>query len=236
MAVTPLYRRVDELIRELIGSGKLAPGDLIPSESQLATELDVSIGTVRKAIDSLVQERLLYRHQGKGTYVSRIDFNNSLFRFFSYGGAAGTDIRIHKETPVREIIQGDKAICDKLNVKTGSELIYIKRIGYAGEQVILVEKCWWVADAVPGLKDESIHIPDLMYAVIEDSMGVPVIRAEETLTAGVCDKKTADVLGLAERDPIVVLMRSTYTLNDKKIEYRITHGRADKFSYKTEIR
>jgi len=74
----PLYQVVEDHIRELIDGGTLVPGDLIPSEPQLAKQLDVSQGTVKKAIDNLVWERRLFRHQGKGTYVSNIDFNNSL--------------------------------------------------------------------------------------------------------------------------------------------------------------
>ena len=86
----PLYRVVEDYLMAFIDSGELVSGDLIPSEPQLAATLGVSQGTVKKAIDNLVWEKKLYRHQGKGTYVSRIDFNDSLFRYFSYGGADGT--------------------------------------------------------------------------------------------------------------------------------------------------
>lgn len=78
----PLYRMVEDHIRTLISTGRLIPGDLIPSESQLAKVLNVSAGTIKKAITNLVWEQLLFRHQGKGTYVSRVDFENNLFRFF----------------------------------------------------------------------------------------------------------------------------------------------------------
>ena len=232
----PLYRCVEQYIRERIDSGELIPGDLIPSESQLANTLHVSVGTVRKAVDILVHQRLLYRHQGKGTYVSRIDFNNSLFRFFTYGTHTGEDIRIQKETPVRKNIKGPKEICSKLGVRANSKLTYIERIGYSEDQPILLEKSWWVPNAVPALQDDATHIPDLLYAVVEDKLRVPVVRAEETLTAESADKKTASILHVNVGDPIVVLMRLTFSVNDKPIEYRVTNGRADKFSYKTEIR
>lgn len=236
MTIKPLYRRVEEYIRGKIDSGELIPGDLIPSESQLASTLEVSIGTVRKAVDTLVHQRILYKHQGKGTYVSRIDFNNSLFRFFSYGTHSGEDIRIHKETPVRKSIKGSKEICSKLGVRANSKLTYIERIGYSEDQPVLLEKSWWIPKVVPALQDDATHIPDLLYAVIEDKLNVPVVRAEETLTAESADRKTARILGVNVGDPIVVLMRLTFSINDTPIEYRVTNGRADKFSYKTEIR
>lgn len=234
--MNPLYKSVEAHIRDQIAAGDLIPGDLIPSEPQLATQLNVSQGTVKKAIDNLAKEKLLYRHQGKGTYVSRIDFNNSLFRFFSYGNERGRDIRIHKETPLRKIKRAPAIICRCLKLPTGSQVLYIERIGLVADEPVLIEKSWWNADQVQGLENESIHIPDLMYAVVEDKFRVPIVGAEETLTAEAADKRTASRLGIKPRDPVVVLKRLTFTADKLPIEYRVTHGRADRFSYKTQIR
>ena len=76
----PLYRQVESIIKKIIDAGKLVPGDLIPSEPMLSSSLGVSQGTIKKAIDNLVKEKRLYRHQGKGTYVSRLDFNSRYIR------------------------------------------------------------------------------------------------------------------------------------------------------------
>ena len=164
--MTPLYRAVEAPILGEIEAGKLVPGDLIPSEPELAMRLRVSQGTAKKAIDNLVKERRLYRHQGKGTYVSSIDFNRSLFRFFSYGDAGGDAIRIHKETPMRRVDRGPPEICSRLGVPEGTELLQLQRIGYAEGIPVLEEQSWWLADVVAGLEDEDVHIPDLLYAVV----------------------------------------------------------------------
>ena len=233
---TPLYRMAEDYLRRQIDSGALVPGDLIPSEPELARTLGVSQGTIKKALDNLVNERLLYRHQGKGTYVSRIDFNNSLFRFFSYGAAGGGAARIHKETPLRRIQRAPKEICKRLGAAPDSDLLYIERVGYSEENPVLIEKSWWLADLVKGLEDEEVHIPDLMYALIVERYGVPIVRCAETLTAEAADRATARQLRVKPRDPLVVLMRTTYTVGSRAIEYRVTRGRADRFSYRTEIR
>lgn len=234
--VKPLYQVVEDHLRDQIQSGALVPGDLIPSEAQLAKQLDVSQGTAKKAIDNLVWQRLLYRHQGKGTYVSRIDFNNSLFRFFTYGDADGKDQRIHKETTARRLVPGSRDLRAKLQVPAKTQLLYIERIGYSDRKPVLVEYCHWRADVVPGLENEQVHIPDLFYALVVEKYGVPVTRAEETLTAEAADEETARKLEIAPQSPVVVLNRVTYTSNDQIIEVRTTKGRADSFSYKTEIR
>ncbi len=232
----PLYQVVEDHIRNLIDSGTLIPGDLIPSEPQLAKELNVSPGTVKKAIDNLVWEQRLYRHQGKGTYVSSIDFNNSLFRFTTYGDQAGQPTRLHKETTIRRIEKGDKSLCEILNASSDVPLLHIERVGYVDEQAVMVEYSHWRADVVPGLENEDVHIPDLFYAIIVEKYGIPVVRAEETLTAGGADGATAERLGINVGEPVLVLNRLTYTTNNKIIESRVSKGRSDKFSYKTEIR
>ncbi len=236
MTVTPLYKVVELYLRERIESGGLVAGALIPSEPRLAKSLGVSQGTVKKAIENLVNERLLYRHQGKGTYVSRIDFDNSLFRFFAYGSQHGEAVRIRKETPMRRIKRGPKGVCARLGVAPGSELLYIERVGYVEETPVLVEKSWWIAKLVPGLEEEDLHIPDLLYALVEERFGVPVVRCAETLTAEAADPRVARQLRIAPKDPLLVLMRTTYTRGGRPIEYRVTRGRADRFSYRTEIR
>ena len=234
--VQPLYQKVEEHIKNQINSGKMTPGDLILSEPRLSKLLDVSIGTVKKALDNLVWQGLLYRHQGKGTFVSRIDFNNSLFRFFSYADEKGQEVRIRKFTTERWKGRGPKYICELLGVKEGTDLIFLERIGHINQQAAFYENSWWVASMVPDLEKEEIHIPDLFYALIVDHYQIPIIRAEETLTAEACDVETAEKLNVKIDSPIVVLNRSTYTVGDKIVEVRTTKGRADQFSYKREIR
>ena len=73
-----LYQTVIEYINKEIKSGNLANGDAIPSESQLSKLLDVSVGTIRKAVDKLENNNTLYRQHGKGTFVSDYGFDNRL--------------------------------------------------------------------------------------------------------------------------------------------------------------
>ena len=99
----------------------------------------------------------------------------------------------------------------------------------------MVEYSRWRADVLPGLENEDIHIPDLFYAVVVDKYKVPVVRAAETLTAENATEKTAAILNIEVNSPVLVLNRTTYTSNNQIIEIRITKGRGDMFSYKTEI-
>ena len=155
----PLYQALENQIREKIDAGLLIPGDLIPSEPQLAEQMNVSQGTVKKAIDNLVWQGLLYRHQGKGTFVSSINLNNSLFRFFSYGDEKGHDVRVHKETTKRRLERGETDTCHQLNVKPGTQLLYIERTGYSADTPIFVEHSWWIARSGPWTRERTGTYP-----------------------------------------------------------------------------
>jgi len=231
-----LYRGVESLIRDLISKGRIIPGDLIPPEPQLAAALGVSQGTVKKAIANLVFEGLLYRHQGKGTYVSRMDFQKSLFRFFTYGDARGQAVRIEKRTMRRLRLRGPIEITRQMHRPDGADLVRIERTGLIDGQPVLVEESWWPAEIVPGLEDERLHIPDYLYALVLDKYGVPILRAEETLSAESADADTAKSLGISEGAPVILLHRLSHSSEDRIVEVRTTRGRADRFTYKTEIR
>src|ERR1044072_7210939 len=78
----PLYRQVKDLLIKRLGDGSWTPGQLLPSEPEIAAGLGVSPGTVRKALDEMSSESLLVRRQGRGTFVASHDEERILFQFF----------------------------------------------------------------------------------------------------------------------------------------------------------
>ena len=96
----PRYQRLRDDIAVRINRRELRPGDLIPSEAELAAQHGVAIGTVRKAIDQLVADGVLERQQGRGTFVRRARFNSSLFRFFRFQSESG-ERRVPKSRIIR---------------------------------------------------------------------------------------------------------------------------------------
>ncbi|TAG69638.1 MAG: GntR family transcriptional regulator, partial [Burkholderiales bacterium] len=122
----PLYKSVQRALMEQLASGELKPGQLIPSERQLATEYAVSIGTLRKAIDELVENRILIRQQGKGTYVASHDRERLLFYFFHIVPQIGI-----KSYPLVEAVFFHKSTTDteaaqRLNLAQGAPSFHIR--------------------------------------------------------------------------------------------------------------
>ena len=231
-----LYQTVIDYINSQISSGELTIGDLIPSESQLSKLLNVSIGTVRKAIDKLEHNKVLYRHHGKGTYISDYGFDNSIFNFFSYGNQTGSSIRIYKTTPIRKKVKATSEISFQLGINQGDDVIYLERRGYIDKKnPIIIEKSWWISGVVEGLQKPSLHIPDLLYAVVFKEFDTQINSSQEVLTAGIADDETAKILHINKGDPVVILNRHSYAKDKGLVEFRITTGRADMFSYTTSI-
>ena len=78
----PLYQKVRETLTQRIADGRWKAGQIVPSETQIAADLGVSQGTIRKALDDMTAARLLVRRQGRGTFVATHDEARILFQFF----------------------------------------------------------------------------------------------------------------------------------------------------------
>ena len=122
----PRYHRVREALSAEIAARRWKPEEAIPSEGEIAETHQVSIGTVRKAIDSLVADGVLERFQGKGTFVRRPDFQSSFFRFFRFASAGGA-----ARVPVSRILKREETL---MPVVVAEALgLVLDRGGRAGE-------------------------------------------------------------------------------------------------------
>ena len=102
----------------------------------------------------------MYRHHGKGTYISDYGFDNSIFNFFSYGNQTGSSIRIYKTTPIRKKIAATSDTAFQLDINQGDEVIYLERRGYIDKKSpIIIEKSWWVGGFVEGYASNVVALP-----------------------------------------------------------------------------
>src|SRR5688500_8898360 len=104
LTFNPLYKEVKNRLTRGLAAGEWKAGEAIPSEAKLSERFNVSIGTIRKAIDELVAERILLRQQGRGTFVATHTEDRTLFYFFHIVGKDGS-----RELPVMELLSFRKA-------------------------------------------------------------------------------------------------------------------------------
>ncbi len=218
---SPLYRQIKGLILQALASQEWRPGEMIPSEAELANRFQVSQGTVRKAIDEMAAENLLVRKQGKGTFVASHNDPRAFFRFLRLVPLSGSVEPAHSR-PL-ECWRG-KARADAANVlgiKPGEPVIIVRRLlEFSGKPVVL-DEIYLPGEIFAGLtfdvlKESSVSL----YTLFEEKFGVRMIRAEERIRAVAADRTSAELLGVPEGSPLLSVERTSFTYGNRPVEWR----------------
>jgi GntR family transcriptional regulator len=218
---SPLYQQIKALITQGLQSGEWKPGELIPSEVELAGRFKVSQGTVRKAIDELAAENLVMRRQGKGTFVSTHHEARAHFRFLRLMPDEG--VPHHPENRIIEVkrMRAPAEVARLLELKAGDAVVYIKRIMAFDGTPIVVEELWLPGQLFKGLTAERlVEYKGPMYGLFESEFGTRMIRASEKIRAIGADAGAAALLGVAEGTPLLCAERVSFTYGDKAVELR----------------
>jgi GntR family transcriptional regulator len=197
----------------------------------------MAVGTVRRAIQTLVEDGLVERSQGKGTFVRRPSFDSSLFRFLRLHGQDG-----RHEIPIsrilsRDSLSGPSEVTTVLQLPAGDAVIRLARLRLIDERPVLSEEIWLpMARFLPLLAMKVDDIGPLLYPAYERLCGEIVASAQETLTVEAVDPKYAGLLGLEPGTPIVVIERLAFGYDRRPIEWRRSRAPASTFRYQIEIR
>jgi GntR family transcriptional regulator len=232
----PLYDQIKVLLTQSLIGGEWRPGDLIPSEIELASRYKVSQGTVRKAIDSLASENILIRRQGKGTYVATHDADVIKLRFLRLTAANGQKEALQNEFLSCGKSKADAYIAKILDVKAGASTIEVKRLLTFSGRPLIYDHIILPAAPFKGLNSTAVlENNGSMYSMYETQFGVRMIRAEERLKAVGANKEVAEALGLKIGFPLLSIERISYTYGDKPMEWRLGLCLTDDHHYMNEL-
>ena len=233
---TPLYAQVVEAIKHKISSNQWTLGMMISSENELAKEFNVSVGTVKKALGILVQNGVLYRRQGRGTFVASPDFSKSFSRFFRYGQVKNGEQEIPASTFLSlDIIPADSTISQQLQIKFGSDIIMMKRIRSLQNTPFCVEEIYLPYQRFAGLEKMDLS-QALLYPIYNQEFSTPIFWADEFLQPEVASSEVANHLNIEPNSPVMCVERTAYTYEDIPVEWRRSVGRGDSFRYHIVIR
>jgi GntR family transcriptional regulator len=218
---SPLYQQIKALITQSLQSGEWKPGELIPSEVDLAGRFKVSQGTVRKAIDELAAENLVVRKQGKGTFVSTHHEERAHFRFLRLMPDEG--VPHYPESKFIEVkrLRAPADVARLLDLKSGDSVVYIKRVQSFDGVPTIVEEMWLPGLIFKGLTAERLNeYKGPMYGLFESEFGTRMIRAAEKIRAVCAGEADAALLKMAPGTPLLASERVSYTYGDKPVELR----------------
>ncbi|MGF1501958.1 MAG: GntR family transcriptional regulator [Paracoccaceae bacterium] len=236
---TPLYAQIRTVLRDRIAGGELRPGATLPSELRLATELGVSTGTIRKAVDALVADGTLIRHQGRGTFVAEETPERAAYRFFRVIAPDGR--RLVPEPVSERVTRTERAEAEAVVPQAGGPLGLDR-----DERVILIERVRALL-GTPALFEISVlaetrfaaldapPLPNALYPHYQARCGVSVHEAEDRLAAAPADQRTASALGLAEGTPVLRIDRIARDLEGRAVERRRSWLAPGPWSYAVDL-
>ena len=225
-------------LRARITSGEWAPGTAIPAESTLAREQDVALGTIRQAVGVLVDEGLLHRKRGSGTFVRNALSGASMLRFFRFRGPDGDFNEVpHSDIVERDVAPAQASQAQALDVEIGATVLRLRRVRSLAGVPCLVENIWLPLPLFAPLLDLPFaDWGDLLYPLYHQRTGISVMRAHDELRFDLLDASDAGALRQPERHPCVLVTRRAFDLQGRCVELRHTRGDAFSFHYSAQLR
>ncbi len=238
-AFSPLYQQIKGLILQSLQAGEWRPGELIPSEMELAARFKVSQGTVRKAIDELAAENLVMRRQGKGTFVATHSAQQVQYRFLKLHPDVGDlqgEGRAQRSILECKRVRAPAEIARLLAMRSGDTVVQIRRVLAFGGTPTILEDIWLPGHAFKGLTAEQmVSYQGPTYAMFETDFGVRMVRADEKLRAVLPDESQAQLLDVTTQTPLLSVERIAYTYNDIPMELRRGIYRTDTHHYRNAL-
>lgn len=226
----PAYLRLQRLLRQHVETGTLVAGEPLPSERDLAQQLEVSRVTVRKALAGLVRDGVLIPRRGAGTFVTdRIVKPLSRITSFTEDlRARGLNPHsVFLERSVGEVTP-DEAMA--LNLSPGSRVVRLYRLRYAADEPLAVER-----SAIPqAILADPAAVQDSLYAALE-ALDCRPVRALQRLRAVNLDAEQAGMLRLAEGSAALAIERRSFLADGRLVEFTRSWYRGDVYDFVAEL-
>jgi GntR family transcriptional regulator len=230
-----LYQQIKDALLERIVAGEWPPGTFIPSESALANEYSVSVGTLRKALDVLAAEQVVLRHQGKGTVVATHDSDRSLFQFFHLVRLDGK-----RSMPVSRVLTRERRAAtpqeaECLGLTEGGAVVHIQRVRELEEEPSLLEDLVVSAERFRDLEHEPHTLPNTLYQLYQQRFNQTVAHAEDRIFAMVGGKEEQRRLGVPPGTPLLEIHRIAKDLQGNPLEFRVSRCETRNHYYLNEL-
>jgi GntR family transcriptional regulator len=228
---TPAYFKLQRILQDRIETGFWAPGAPVPTERDIAAEHGVSRGTANKAILNLVSEGLLYRIQGKGTFVAdnRIRREN-LKSYLMLDNFDGQEARLAIEVLDLGLVPADPGINRQLNIDPRQNLYRLRRLFSNEKEPIVYTISYLPARMFPGLKNKVKDLDGTsLYLFLEREYAVSTMANHDLLYASLAQREVAELLQVPEGHPILAIDMQVLTHRQQPYEYRLSYCRTDDY-------
>jgi GntR family transcriptional regulator len=228
---TPLYIQLANRLRDSINEGQIASGEALPSERALSELTGASRVTIRKAIEQLVDEGLLQRRHGSGTFIApRAEQPGTTLSGFSadalHRGKAPGSIWL-----VKTVSGATADEAQALSLPSSAPVARLARVRIADEEPLAIEHAIVPAAMLPDLST----LQGSLYAALE-SRGNRPVRGTQKIRASLATSVEAGLLSIREGAEVLRIERRTFLADGTPVELTRSAYRGDRYDFVAEIR
>jgi GntR family transcriptional regulator len=235
MAESTLYAKVEDTIAADIASGVFHPGERLPSEQELCSRFEVSLITVRRAVQNLIQRRMLEIRRGLGTYILKPQIDQELTKLSGFV----EDMAVHgRKATARVISQGivsaTARVAEHLCLSRGTRVTRIERVRLAdGVPMSFDETFLPLVIGTQVLRNDLRVKP--IFTLLEEKYGIPLVEAQYKLEAVAASAAVAKALKVRCNTPIFQIERTAFTTDGQPVDYEILSYRGDLIRFVTRL-
>ncbi|SFG41402.1 transcriptional regulator, GntR family [Halobacillus alkaliphilus] len=227
---TPLYKQVANKIKNQILSDHLDKGDAIPSEQKLADFYGVSRVTIRQAVQTLVNEEILYKVRGSGTYVKQSKIEHDIYRLQSFTeemeslgqNPSNQVLDFHMQTPV-------ETIKDTLQLKDGEKVFFIRRLRSGDGEPMILEETYMPVSLFPDLSVEVMTHSKYEYV---EKKGYTIKERQGEILPFTPKNELKKTLQMKDNSCILSMNLWALLEDDTIFEYTRLYFRSEKYTFK----
>ena len=229
----PKYEKIADELRKRILNGGYDVEEAMPDEIQLAEEFAVSRMTMKRALEILVSEGIIYRQRGQGTFILPSSFSQGRINVLNKESQGLTKL-LGERTVRSEVLQfevrfSDAEVARHLMIEKTDPVYEIRRVRYVDDEPYVIEHTFMPSSLITGVTKEVLD--SSIYRYIQEELSYTITSSHKMIRADKPNQWDRDYLGNEETDPIIEVEQVVFLGNGKPFEYSFSRHRYDKFVF-----
>jgi len=231
----PRHEQISTWLRSSIADGRFGKDEKLPSELELSKQFEVSRVTVRRALQTLENDKMIYRCQGLGSFVKGGKSKPKMIHLTDFM----EDMRQSGKESRSEVIEvkqepADDMVASRLNVKPGQQVLRLDRLRLGDDQPVAFDTTWFPIFYGQLIIDHELT-DNTIFRILEEEYEIPIIRGTYEIQACVANEEISEHLQVDKGAPLLMFDRLSLTINDKPVYFQRRYYRADKISWQVSL-